>query len=130
MHSVVMPGRQQALDRYSKKDDSALVAVNAPSRDAVIIRAQRESADLEAHLLQFGPGSAQKLHCGADRGIEAIDAAIQRRQRRPNDLAAPQAPVATMARSAARRGGTACGGTVGHDQSLWRPARHPAGAPS
>lgn len=76
MHPVVMSGRQQALDRDAEKYDPALVAVDAPSRNTVIVRAQRERADLKAHLLKLRPGAAQKLHCGADRGVETIDAAI------------------------------------------------------
>lgn len=116
VRSVVVPWRKQTFDRKSEEHDPSLLTVEVPSRHVVPGVERRHGSDLEAHVLQFRPGSAEELDRGSDGEIEAVDATVERREGRAYDLAASESTVSPMARSAARRGRGA--GATGHSESL------------
>lgn len=115
MGGVIVTGWQEPLDRQAEQDDALVVAVEVPPRHFVSRLVQRHRADLEAHVLQFGPAAAEELHRGADDEIEAVDAAVERSERRANDLAASDASVAAVTIPSAGSSST-CGATTGHVQ--------------
>ena len=124
MRGVVMAGGQEPLDRDAVQHDPARVLIDRPSWNvAGLVFADRHRADLETHVLEFRPRAAQKLDSGADGQIEPVDASVQRRQRRADDLAAPETPVSAVPGATAGHG---AGKTAtGPDESLGRWARPP-----
>ena len=109
MCSVIVSRGQQTLDRQAEQHDAPVLTVQVPARNLVSRLMHRHRADLEAHVLQFGPAAAEELDGRADDEVEPIDAPIERRKRRAHDLAAPEPAVATVAVPATR----GCGGTIG-----------------
>lgn len=106
VNPVVVARREQSFDRNPKQNDSSLFSVDAPPRDAVVIGAERKSADFEAHLLQLRPGAPKEVHGIPDRHVEPIDPALKWRQWRADHLASAQPPVTSMPSTAARSCGT------------------------
>lgn len=117
MRVIVVPRREQALDRQSEQHDALTFAIEEPARHLVASVETGHRADLEAHALQFGPGAAQELHGGADRQVEPVETSVQRRERGAHDLAAAEATVTPVTSSAAGGGGGG-GSATGHEESL------------
>lgn len=115
---VVMSRRQETLDGKAEQDDPTVLAVEVPPGNFVHRVETGDGTDLEAHFLQLGPGAAKKLDGGADGEVEAIEAAVERGERRTNDLAAPEPSVPAVARAASRSGSGASGTTTRHAESL------------
>lgn len=116
VRGVVMTGRKEALDGQPEQHDALRIAIEIPARHLVSCFVHRHGADLESHVLEFGPAAAEELHGGAHDQVEAVDPAVERGKRRAYDLAASQPPVATVAVSATRSSGGTIGTTTRHVQ--------------
>lgn len=114
---VVVTRRKQPFDGKAEEHDTALLTVQMPPGYFLDGVEARHGADLEADVLQLGPGAAEELDGGPDGQIETVDPAIQRSQRRAHDLAASQAAMTTVARATPRSGGGSTAST-GHVESL------------
>lgn len=127
---IVVPRRQETLDRQAEEDDPSALAVEVPARNMVGRLDGWDRTDLEPDLLQFGPRAAEELDGGSDGQIESVDASIERSERRPHDLTATQSAVPSVAGPAPRGCSTASGAATRHDESLGGAgARGAASAP-
>lgn len=126
---IIVPRGEHPLDREAEEDDSRLRMIEEPAGNFVAGIETRHRSDLEPYVLQLRPRAPEELDRIADREVEPVDTTVERSERGPNDLAAPQATVPTVP-SAASRGLDGTGGAAtGHDESLGgvrrRTARHP-----
>lgn len=115
---VIVPRRQETLDRQAEQHDPTVLAVEVPARHLVGRVERRDRSDLESDLLQLRPGAAEEFDGGAHGQVEPVESAVEGSERRPDDLAAPEAPVASVPRAAPRGCRSASGTAAGHDESL------------
>lgn len=116
--TVVVPRGEKPFDREAEEHDPLPVVVEVPARHLVGRLERRHRPDLEPHVLQLRPRTAEELHRGADGEVEAVDAPVEGRQGRAHDLASSETPVPPVSSTAARCGGGA--GTTRHIESLGR----------
>lgn len=122
MRGVVVTGRKKAFDGDAEEDDPPLLTVEMPARHLAVGVVRRQRTDLEPDVLELRPRPAEELDRGADGEIEAIDAPIQRGERRLDDLAAPEAAVSAVPGTAASGGG-GDGTATGHVEKSRRSGR-------
>ncbi|MDF2507860.1 MAG: alcohol dehydrogenase [Microbacterium sp.] len=115
---VVVPRRQEALDGQAEQHDAPVLPVEVPARNCIGRVESRDRPDLETDVLQFRPRPAQEFDRGTDCQIEAIQAAVERGERRTHDLAAAQTAMAAVPRTAPRCGRSVSGAATGHVESL------------
>lgn len=116
MCGVVVARGQQSLDGQAEQHDAPVVTVEVPPRHVFACLVHRHGADLEAHVLQFGPAAAQELDGRAHDQVEPVDATVERREGRTHDLAATQSAVTAVTVTATRSCGSTIGTTTRHVQ--------------
>lgn len=114
VRGIIVSRRQQPFDRQPEEHDACVRAVQIPPWHVVHGVERGHRADLEPDLLQFRPGAAQELDGRADREVEAIQASVERGERRAYDLAAPDPPMATVTGAAPGGGGGGCAAATRH----------------
>ncbi len=118
MRRIVVARGKQAFDGQTEQHDAPHLAVEVPARDFVGCVETRDRPDLEPDVLQLRPGAAQEFDRCADGEVEAVQAPVERRQGRPNDLAATETSVTSVPGAAPRGGGGVGGTATRHDESL------------
>lgn len=118
VRGIVVPRRQEALDGQPEQHDAPVLPIEMPTRNRFGRFERRYRADLEPDVLEFRPRPAQELDGGSDGQIETIETTVERRERRSDDLAAAQPPVAAVPRTAPWSGRGVSGAATGHVESL------------
>lgn len=100
VRGVVVPRRQETLDGQPEQHDAPVLPIEVPPRNRLGRVEPRDRPDLEPDVLQFRPCPAQELDSRAHRQIETIQTSVEGGERGTNDLAAAQAAMATVPRTA------------------------------
>lgn len=129
VRGVIVPRGEQSFDGQSEEHDPALLTIEIPPGHVLDSVEAGHRSDLEPDVLQLRPSAPQELHRGADRQIEAVDPAVERRERRTHDFAAPESAMPSVPRTTTWRG---CGSTAttGHVRSLGGDVATRGAAPS